>query len=282
MNLYLHSAKRTVASTDRTLIGELAAAADIVICEAATADELLQTGFDEWSTPIKVAITPFGRTGPKRNTPATPSTVLAIGGYTYLMGDPGRPPLSLPGHYLEFQAGALAYGAALAAHWAGQNTTIDIGMLETLMSCSQFTTVRWHCAGEIRTRHGSDFHFVVPSELFACVDGWVYVNIVPTFWDAFTVFIDRPELLVDDRFGNNDTRMQNRQALHAIIADALIDATVDELGQRAADCRVPVGVVHTFAAVLADEHLAVRRFWEELQVGERTLRSPGLAYRIDG
>lgn len=280
MALYLHAGKKSVSPASDGVVAELAAAADIAVCEAPTARALAETGFDSWSTPVKVAITPFGRTGPRCNTPATPGTLLAMGGYTYLMGDPGRAPLSLPGHYLEFQTGALAYGAALAAHWAGQRASIDIGMLETLMSCSQFTTVRWHCAGDIRNRHGSDFHFVVPSELFACSDGWVYVNIVPAFWDAFTVFIDRPELLVDSRFADNDARMSNRAVLHAIVADALIDATAAELEQRAVECRVPVGVVHTFAAVLDDEHLAVRRFWDDVTDGHRSLRVPRLPYRI--
>jgi len=179
MDAYLHPGKRRIATDDLSLITQLAEASDVVICQAATAAALDELGFNSWSSTVKVGITPFGMTGPKRNWMATPSTLLAMGGYTYLMGDANRAPLNLPGHYLEFQTGALAVASANACRWrsdshAGRSPShemVDIGMLEVVMALSQFTSVRWHCAQEIRTRHGSDFHFVVPSELFRCVDG---------------------------------------------------------------------------------------------------------------
>ena len=278
MNAYLHAGKRRVSVAPETLTQ----AADIVICEAACADELSRLGFDEWATPIKVAITPFGRTGPKRNWRASPSVILAMGGYTHLMGDPDRTPLSLPGHYLEFQVGALGYSASLALLHAKRRDQVDIGMYETLMSLSQFTSVLWHCAGEVRSRHGSDFWSVAPSDLFRCADGWVYINIVPNFWDAFIALLGVPDLVVDDRFATNDTRMANRGALHDVIADALKDVPCAELDQRAATFRVPLGVVRTLEGVLGEPHLEQRAFWERTTVEDgRTVSSPGLPFNFD-
>ena len=283
MNLFLHAGKRRVAASDPPLIARLAAQADVVICEARGAAELGELGFDDWQAPVKVALTPFGMTGPKRDWHGAPSVILAMGGYTNLIGDPDKAPLSLPGHYVEFQTGTLAYAAANACRLAKTGNTIDISMLETVMSLSQFTTVRWHCAGEHRTRHGNDFWFVVPSELFRCADGWVYVNIVPGFWDAFTVFIERPDLLLDPRFENNDLRMANRAPLHEMIAAALIDVPKAELLERARVCRIPLGAVLTFDEVLADAHLAARDYWEQLQTqGDVSVRVPGLPYRLSG
>ncbi len=282
MNAYLHAGKAQVSVGDDTLVDELVNAADVVICEADTADDMLAAGFERWRCPIKVAITPYGLTGPKRNWRATPATMLAAGGYTNLLGDADKAPLSLPGHYVEFQSGALAYAAAGAALFAGAtNVAAEVSWLETVMALSQFTTVRWHCAGEIRSRHGSDFWFVAPSDLFRCSDGWVYVNIVPSFWDAFVLFLDLPELLLDERFADNDGRMTHRQALYPRIAEALAARTKTELETRAADFRVPVGVVRTMADTLAEPHLEARDFWETVSEGNRTYRSPGLPYRID-
>lgn len=264
MDLFLHTQKRKISTSDLDLLAALAGKADVVVCETNTADELDQLGFDLWTAPVKVALTPFGRTGPKANWRASANVLLAIGGYTHLIGEPDRAPLNLPGHYLEFQAGALAFTAANSARWAGQTTQIDIGQLETLMSLSQFTTVRWHCAGELRSRHGSDFWFVVPSQLFPCADGWVYLNIVPSFWDPLTVFLNQPELLIDPRFENNDLRMVNRDALHTLIANELARHPVDDLVERAESCRIPLGVVLSFEQVLADPHLQARQFWQAL------------------
>ncbi len=282
-DLYLHAGKRRLATTDRGLIAELASQAQVVVAEGATAAALDALGFDDWQAAVKVAITPFGRTGPGRNTPATAHTLLAMGGYTWLMGDPDRPPLSLPGHYLEFQTGQYAYASAMACRLAGAANLIDIGMLETLMSLSQFTTVQWHCMGEVRSRHGNEFWSVCPTNLYRLQDGSAYVNVVPGFWDAFTLFIDQPELTLDARFVTNDGRMAHREALNALVADAMRQMTRADVERRAEAVRIPAGVVKTLDDVLHDPHLAARAFWQEVRAPTgATLRSPAVPYRFDG
>ncbi len=283
LDLYLHAGKRRLQTAEPSLIAELAARADVVVAEAESADALAALGFDAWRTPVKAAITPFGRTGPKRNTPATPHTLLAMGGYTNLMGDPGRAPLSLPGHYVEFQSGGFAFAAANACRLAEQPNSIDIGMLEVVMALSQFTTVMWHCGGVVRSRHGSDFWSVVPTNLFRCADGWAYINIVPTFWDAFAVFLERPELLIDERFASNEKRMQNRDALHELIAEAVAPLPKAAIEERATSCRIPLGVVQSFDDVLTDAHLAGREVWQAISSPDgHTVRSPRPSWRVHG
>ena len=283
MAMFLHPGKHRLRTTDPGLIAELASHADIVVAQAQDAEGIEALGFDAWTAPVKASITPFGRTGPKRNWQATPNVLLAMGGYTNLMGDPDRAPLTLPGHYLEFQSGCLAFTAANACRLAAQRNVVDIGMLEVVMALSQFTTVMWHCSRVIRSRHGSDFYSVVPSNLFRCADGWVYMNIVPTFWDPFTVFLGRPELAIDDRFATNEKRMRNRDVLHDLIAEVLAPLTRTEIEQRVDECRIPLGVVQSFDDVLADPHLAVRDMWQTVETGDgRSPRSPRLPWRIHG
>ncbi len=282
-DLYLHAGKQRLQTNDRDLIAELARKADVVVAEADTADDIDSLGFDDWQTEVKVAITPFGRTGPKRNWQASAHVLLAMGGYTYLMGDQDRAPLSLPGYYVEFQAAQYAYVTANACRFAGEADSIDISMLETVMSLSQFTTVKWHCAQDVRSRHGNDFWHVCPTNLFRCSDGWAYVNIVPGFWDPFTLFLDVPELALDERFTTNAQRMANRDALHDIVADVLVAMTRAEVQAKAEEVRIPVGVVKTFDEVLADPHLEHRDFWQDVEAPDgTTVRSPSVAYRFNG
>lgn len=283
MSLFLHPGKRRVRTDDPELIAELAAHADIVVAQAKDAQGIDALGFDEWTSPVKCAVTPFGRTGPKRNWQAVPNVLLAMGGYTNLMGDPDRAPLSLPGHYVEFQSGGLAFTATNACRLAGKRNVIDIGMLEVVMSLSQFTTVMWHCSRVIRSRHGSDFYSVVPSNLFRCADGWIYMNIVPAFWDPFTVFLERPELAIDERFATNERRMRNRDSLHDLIADILAPMTRAQIERRADECRIPLGLVQTFDDILADPHLAVRDMWQTVGIAESgPILSPRPSWRIHG
>ena len=264
MDLFLHHDKRRVSTFDQELIANLANRADVVIVDGESADEINSVGFENWQTPIKVAITPFGLTGPDRNRAATNATILALGGYTNLMGDPERAPLTLPGHYVDFQSGCYAYTAASACLLGNRADTIDIGMLEVIMSLSQFTTAMWTCGRMVRSRHGNDFWSVVPTTLFRCKDGWVYINIVPQFWDPFTTCIDLPELTLDPRFTTNGLRMTNRDALHEIIAKAFIQWTRSEIQHRAEMARIPLGAVLTFPEVLSDPHLEARNFWQRI------------------
>lgn len=282
LGLYLHAGKRRIQTEDRNLIGELADRADIVIADAPTAQGLTNFGFDDWGAPVKAAITPFGLTGPKRNWRATESTILAMGGYTYLMGDSDRAPLTLPGHYAEFQGGGLAYLAANASRLAGEEKVIDIGMFESVMALSQFTTVLWTCAGEIRSRHGNDFLYVSPSNLYRCADGWVYINITLHFWDALATAVDRPELVVDPRFETNADRIANREALHEILAEALAPMSTAEVLARATEHRFPCGELKTFDEVLHDPHLARRDFWQQVDSAHGRVASPRIGWRMHG
>lgn len=282
MDLFLHAGKRRLGGVDAVTLGKLADTADVVIIEAAAADTVAASGFADWRAAVRVAITPYGLTGPRRNEPATPHTLLAEGGYTYLMGDPDRPPLSLPGHYLEFQSGTLAFISANAVRLTESAAPVDISMLEVVMAMSQFTTMQWHCTGTLRKRAGNEFWTVCPSNLFRLRDGWLYVNIVPAFWDAFTLFLDRPELLLDQRFVNNDSRMANRDALNAICESVIGLMDRDEANRRAAEARIPAGVVQTLDEVLRDPHLAARAFWQTVSgPNGAVVRAPGVSWRLD-
>ena len=282
VRLHLHPGKRRLQTEDAQVIAALADRADVAIAQTDTADALAALRFDAWRTPVKVAITPFGRTGPKRNWCATNHTLSAMGGYTYLMGDPERAPLSLPGHYPEYQSAGFAFAAANACRLAGESKTIDIGMLEVVMALSQFTTVLWHCAGVIRSRHGNDFWAVVPTNLFRCADGWVYINIVPGFWDAFAVFLGRPELALDERFASNEARMRHRDVLHDLISESLAPRAKAELAAAAQECRIPLGVVQSFDEVLADPHLRSREMWQAVATDGGGVRLPRPPWRVDG
>ena len=67
MRAFLHGGKISVTVESAAEALEYVCDADVVVCEADSADALDALGFDEWQADIKVAMTPFGRTGPKRN-----------------------------------------------------------------------------------------------------------------------------------------------------------------------------------------------------------------------
>ena len=279
MDLYLHRGKRHVAAPTAEVLNRLVAAADLVVVEAENDAALRETGFDSWVQTPSVSITSFGRTGPRRNWRATPATVLAMGGQTVISGDADRAPLTIPGHYLEFQAGTLAFVGGSASLREGTGRGADISMLEVAMSLTQFSFSRFQCMGEERTRHGDEHHYLTPMNTYDCSDGAVYVNVVPAFWEAFTIFIGRPELLLDERFSTNAGRCQHRDALNQITAEALAGLSRSEVMVRAEEARIPVGMVLTFEEVLRDPQLAQRGVWETVEDEQgRSIAVPRVPY----
>jgi formyl-CoA transferase len=277
LDIFLHRGKRRIASADADLIRELAAKADVLIMDGSP-DELAEFGWHKLDMPnVRVAVTPFGLTGPLRDWQATSSTLLAMGGYTFIMGDPDRAPLTLPGHYVQYQAGQHAYIAANALLLEGQrNQTADVSAWETLLSLSQFTTVLWTSTGEIRQRHGSDFGLLYPINQFRCADGWFHINVVPGFWGPFTTMLGRPELESDPRFALPQQRRDNKEALNTIIIEQLAHHTRAEIMQLGERARVPTGILQEMNEVLTDEHLIARGFLLDVD----GIKVPDVAYRV--
>ncbi len=280
MEIFLHTGKRRVNFTDIPALQRLAADVDVVVAEGMP-DQLEALGWDSLDG-IRVAITPFGMTGPRRQWHASASALQAMAGQTYLMGDPGAAPLTLPGHYTEYQSGQYGYiSAAACLHaidrsGASPQRSIDISMLETLLSLSQMTTVMWTCGGRVRTRHGSNYGVLYPANLFPCADGWFHITATHRFWGAFARMLERPELEHDPRFATGPGRTENQEALDEIIVEVLGQKTREEIQRLGEAARVPTGALKDLDEVLVDPHLAEREFWrtvEEIQV-------PSLGFRF--
>ncbi len=291
LDLYLHAGKRSSALNGRCITDAAkaflsAGAVDVLVVEG-TAAQLAASGWLDVPAAVRVAISPFGLSGPCCDWQASSSVLLAMGGYTALMGDPGRAPLTLPGHYAEYQSGQYAYLSALASWLAirdGRSRSgcvIDVSMWESVLSLSQFTTVMWTFSGRVRTRNGNDWDNLAPLSLFRCADGWFVVNVVPNFWAPFTVMLGRPELLLDARFATNDARMANKAALYAIIDETFGACSMAELLARGQlHARVPTGIALSLQQVLDDEHLQARGAWDRVHdaAGE-SVRAPAVPFR---
>lgn len=290
-DIFLNAGKTRVAIDYRTregreLLSDLADRCDILVCDVSPGEldtlDWLTLG-DENPGLIRVSISPFGLSGPYRDWRATGAVLLAMGGYTHIIGDPDREPLTLPGYYVEYQSGQFAFAAATALSLSKQDAvshTVEVSMLETVLSLSQFTTVMWSCNGQIRRRFGNAWSNLHPIAMYPCRDGWFLVNVVPGFWPAFTKMLGREDLLEDPRFATNQARVANRDALDRIIVDRLSGysmAELMEMGQR--QYRVPTGGAYTLADVLDHEHLAARHYFRAVKYEDGTLKVPGSAGR---
>lgn len=286
LDIFLQTGKRRVAIDYRgdqglALLRRLAGESTIVIadCLPSLLDEI---DWPHFPGGIRVSITPFGLDGPYRDWQGFGPILQAMGGYTYIIGNPNKAPLSMPMHYAEYQAGQFAYMSALASFVSETpSAEIEVSMLETVMTLSQWTTIYWTMQQKIRCRDGNRMGKVHPVSLYRCRDGFIYLTIVPTFWRNLIAMIGRDDLLEDERFSSTTARLANADALDDILNEVFLDYTMAEcleLGQR--KYRLPVGAAMTLDQVLNDEHLRARHYWQEVNVpGHGNVRMPGAAFR---
>jgi crotonobetainyl-CoA:carnitine CoA-transferase CaiB-like acyl-CoA transferase len=286
LDLYLNAGKRRAAldyrdEAGRRSIDALAADADIVVMDAPPADveryRLLQLGRPGGVT---VTITPYGLDGPWRDWKATSPTLLAHGGYTDLMGDAGRAPLTLPGSYPYYQAGTVAALAAMAALRAARGrdrpTPVQLSILETLAGVHQFTDVMWTAWSRVRSRHGNRFEGVYPIGLWPCQDGWFSLCVLEQMWFRFCYMLDRPDLAEGHPLSLNAGRILDLDAVDEAILAALRDWPKERIFKESQEAwRVASGHLMSLDEVLEDRHLGERGFWQPMGLPAAVEAGPG-------
>ncbi len=255
----------------RGTLGRLAQEADVIVSDLRPRD-LDAIEFDSLGgtrTRARVAVTPFGRTGPYRDDEATAGTLLAIGGYTHLSGDPGRTPLTMPGPFPYVQAGTLAYSVALASVLGTDGcATVDLSIFETMATLHQFTDIMWQMDGVVRSRHGNRWENLCPTTMLRARDGWVAVNVLQQFWPSFALWVGGVELESDPDLALNAGRMARRDEVEAISEAFFSQQSARDVFREGQEkWRVPIGYVQSFADMRADPQLESRGFWRGIEAG---------------
>ncbi len=295
LDLYLNEGKRRATfdyreAAGRRAIDALAADAAVVVTDAPAADveryRLLDIGRPGGVT---VSITPYGLDGPWRDWKATAPTLLAHGGYTDLMGDAGRAPLTMPGSYPYYQAGTVAALAAIATLRVAQDrdrtTPVQLSILETLAGVHQFTDVMWTAWSRVRSRHGNRFEGVYPIGLWPCQDGWFSLCVLEQMWFRFCYMLDRPDLAEGHPLSVNAGRIADLDAVDEAVLRGLGDWPKERIFKESQETwRVASGHLMSLDEVLEDRHLGERGFWRPSRAetegsGPASIRVPGPPFR---
>ena len=292
-DLYLNGGKRRLvldrASPEgRAHLDTLLADADVFLTDIPATEVLAMRLLEpsrEGDPLVRMSITPFGLSGPYRDYEATEATLLALGGYTYLSGDPGRMPLTFPGRYPYYQAGNFAYIAALASYLhrtsGGTPDPIEVSVFEVVSTLHQFTDVLLTHQDTVRSRHGNRWQNLCPTTMVPVADGHVALNVIVTFWESFTHMLGRPELADDPAWATDAERMKRYDQMDAMMAEAFGGWTRERFLHEGQEVwRVPVGAVLTLPEMIEDRHLAAREYWRPIE--GTSLRTAGSPFRFVG
>jgi CoA:oxalate CoA-transferase len=233
---------------------------------------------------VLVSITPFGQTGPRAGWKATNLTSYASGGQMSLTGDPEREPLAPAGHQAEYQAGFQAFAAAAVATYNADALEVpqhvDIAAQECMASALELYLPWWqYLKRDISQRRGNVLSAIVG--LFPARDGHIAIHNMPRNWPRFAHAMGCAELIEDERFRDNFSRLKNNDELEAIVYEWAGRQSAKEVYETAGAARTPIAYVHTLADLLDSEQLRARDFFQTVDhpvAGEHT--QPGAPFRM--
>lgn len=283
---FLNAGKRAlVGGLDDTAVRDLVAGADLVV-ESFPGDAGAMRDLASRCPGLTwLSLTPFGRSGPWRDRPATEFTIQAESGSIGTRGRADQEPFQAGGRITDWVAGTFAAVAALAAvqraRRTGHGEHIDLSLLEAMtVAGTNFFDLFWSLFGRPDPPPGPARTIETPS-IEPTADGYVgfCTNSGQQFRD-FLVLIERPDLFDDAELAIVFGRMQRLQEWTDIVHAWTTRHATAEIVERATALRIPVAPICDGATVQRHEQFVARGVF--VRDPESSFTHPRVPYAIDG
>ncbi len=293
---HLNADKRSVvadvgAADGRRIVDSLLAGADLVVESAGpNAPDGYHPSELRSRHPhlVVTSVTPFGCTGPYAGLPGNDLIAYAMGGPMHATGLAEREPIKLAGRIVEYQCGAVAALASLAAvtvaETSGSGSHVDVSNFETQAGSidrRMALLLRHIFTGRIGEREGGNRIGVVPAGIYPTADGYCQIVFAPNWMDRVSAMLDHPEL--SERLAAPD--WMDDPDIPELMSEAMFTWTVQRTKQEAMDEAQSMGLavmpLNSTADILDDPHFRERGYWTEVEHPELgTYTSPGAQFHL--
>lgn len=207
---------------------------------------------------ILLSLSAMGHSGPRRDYSGFGPTVQAFSGLTYLTAYPGGPPLGAGTAHADHVAALFACLALLGAleqrRRTGQGRHIDISQVEAMTSL----------LGDAFIPHVD----TVFQGVYRCrgEDRWCAITIASDEeWQSFKKALGDPPWASDSRFDSAAKRLQDKEALDALIGEWTKKHSAEEVMALLQKQGIAAGVVRDARDLARDPQLEARGFFVELE-----------------
>jgi crotonobetainyl-CoA:carnitine CoA-transferase CaiB-like acyl-CoA transferase len=260
------------------LVTQLAAGSDIVI-ENFKVGGLAKFNLDYASLKsvnpglIYCSITGFGQTGPNRDKPGYDFMIQGTGGLMSITGEPderpGGSPIKVGVAVADIFTGLYAtiaiLGALASRDRTGRGQHIDISLLDSQVSILANQAMNYLVSGQVPERMGNAHPNIVPYQVFATSDGHVILAVGnQNQFVRFCEVAGRRDLVSDERFASNPSRVDHRDELIAVLNQIFRTRTSRYWIETLENAGVPCGPINTIADVFADPQVQARGMRLEL------------------
>nr|WP_272917695.1 CoA transferase [Nocardioides flavescens] len=292
--LHWHAGKRVQRIADEAVldarIAELAAGADVVLESGPTSrlrtPALREADPSVWADVVHVLVTPFGRTGPRRDWLADDVVLSAAGGMAWLGGDPGAAPEPPPRQQAEQLAGAHAaigaWLALLARDRTGSGQLVEVSAQEAVAATLETGAIAWIHGRSVPGRT-SGIYGHVAHRVFPAADGHVAGGYSgsPRMWDdllAWMVETGEAEDLAEPQWQDGEHRWSGRPHVDEVVARFAARRSVAEIAEQGRTRALPWAEVAPPSRLVENPQLAHRDFMVEIDAPEGRLHDVGLPF----
>ena len=237
---------------------------------------------------IYARISGYGQTGPYASRPGFASVCEGIGGFRYVNGFPGQPPVRPNLSMGDTLAGMHAVLGILMAYihrakpGSGQGQVVDVAIYEAVFNMLEAVVPEYDGAGAVREPSGSTLTGIVPTNTYLCRDG-KYVIIGgngDSIFKRLMHTLGRPDMAADERLANNARRVQHEQEIDDVIASWTSSHDAQDVLRQLEAASVPSGPIYNVEDMVADPHFQARGLFEEVDIDGRPLKIPALIPKL--
>lgn len=247
---------------DLKVVHQLVAESDVVIENFRSGImERFGLGYEDWRERhprlIYCSISGYGRSGPYKDRAGYDVIVSAMGGLMGITGTPEGEPVKTGVALTDVITGLYAFSAIQTALYhrerSGLGQRLDVSLLSAELAALINAASNYLVAGEVPQPQGSAHGSIVPYQAFRAADGYIVIGAAnDKLFQKLCLALKHPEWVSDERFRTNAERVNNREALVALIEEALQAESVATWEPLLAQAGIAVGPVNRMDQVFQD------------------------------
>jgi len=239
---------------------------------------------------VYCSLSGFGQTGPLSHRPAYDHVIQGVSGLMSINGHPGQDPVKVGAPFIDYASGlnaALAVVSALhEVRRTGRGCRLDVAMLDSVLNLLTLNIVEYVNAGKVPRRIGNDAPSgVATAGAFHAADRLLLIAAnADAHFRPLATTIGLPGLADDPRFATPALREENRDALRALISDAIAKRPAAEWERLLDEAGVPATWPRTIPEIVEESHVRSRGVVQTVAgpPGKPMLAVTSLGWQVDG
>lgn len=235
---------------------------------------------------IYARISGYGQDGPFSKKPGYASVTEGYGGFRYINGEPGKPPvrpnISLGDTLAAIHAALGVAFAIIERTKSGEGQIVDVALYESIFNVLEGIVPEFDGAGVIREPSGTTITGIVPTNTYTCKDGKHVVigGNGDSIYKRLMTEAGREDMANDPELAHNPGRVVHQEAIDKALADWCATNNSRDIIDRLEAVRVPVGPIYDVEDMMADPHYQARGMFETVEINGQPLKIPAILPKL--